>query len=190
LRAEKRARNALAKSRQPLVVTPTPIKHRHDLLCDGELSPAEMTMDELRLGRGLNEDGGAPLGGRRKVPQRIQTAITRELQKRLLSEFNKHGLDAINTIVDIMYGGEGAQTSHGQKDGVKKLEAAKYIIERIVGKIPDKMEVTQTVTVWDEMQHDVELFIDVEAIDVPETEPTPRARGPRTRPTRKAFLED
>lgn len=194
VRAEKRAEISLSRARRPLKVTPSPPKHRHDMLVDGELSPRDLTMDELRLGRGLS-DVGRPMSGRhRAVPLSIQNAVNRELQKRLLAEFNKHGQDAIDTIIDIMYQGEGAQISHGQKDGTKRLEAAKYIIERIVGKIPDKMEVTQNVTVWEGMQDDASLFVDVDVVeeinDVQAPEPRPRARGPRTRPNGKAISAD
>lgn len=160
-------------------------------LLDGYLDIRDLDMDELRLGRIKEHNGKFPVGGVVKLPPGLSTRIAREYRIRLQAEFDKYGKDAIDTITDVMYRGEGASAFQGQKDGVKRLEAAKYVIERIVGPIPSKSEVTTTVTVWEGMQETGGLFVDVDVTDieekkdVPSREPAPRTRGPRTRPRRQ-----
>lgn len=125
-----------------------------------------------------------------KIPGPLLQRIHRELNTRLLAEFHKYGIDAIETITDIMYRGEGASAYQGQKDGVKRLDAAKYILERIVGPMPTKSEISSTVTVWEGMQEDGTLFVDIESEEIlsePEAAPPARTRGPRTR--RKRAVE-
>lgn len=194
--SRKKRLDSIAKIRQPLVIEQSLIKDRHQQLLDGELLPSDMTFDELRLGRGLPEDGTIPRGRVKLVPIALQNSITREYHKRLLSEFNKYGLDAIETITDVMYRGEGASAFQGQKDGTKRLDAAKYIIERIIGPIPSKSEVTTNVTVWENLTEGGELFVDIEVDEIVEEEnapeerrSAPRKRGPRTRPARPPLSE-
>lgn len=167
-------------------------------LISGEISIHELTMDELRLGKLMNDEGKFVGGTPKPLPPVIVAQMRRELNTRLLDEFNKHGQDAIQTIIDVMYAGEGASSGPMQKDGTGRLKAAQYVIERIVGKIPDKLETTQNVTIWQGVAEGGDLFIDVEADDIQEAEVVqetksqagqgPRTgpkRGPRTRPQRK-----
>jgi hypothetical protein len=176
---------------------------RHQLLIDGSLQIEELDIDELQRCRIKNHEGKWPIGQPPVMPIPLQNRINRELQKRLLQEFQRYGIDAIETITDVMYRGEGASAFQGQKDGTKRLDAAKYIIERIVGPIPTKSEISQTVTVWEGMQESGGLFVDVEVTDLQEVEsvqeaesdartpaaPT-RKRGPRTRPSRPVAREN
>lgn len=167
-------------------------RDRHQQLIDGVIQVDDLTIEELQKGK-VKVDGKFC---QRKIPLGVSNRIARELNKRLLAEFNKYGIDAIDTITDIMYRGEGASAFQGQKDGVKRLEAAKYVIERIVGPIPTKSEVTQTVTVWEQMNETGGLFVDVEVENIQEVEsvqkaePAARKRGPRTRPRRASSEMD
>jgi hypothetical protein len=160
-------------------------------LLDGYLDVKDLDMDELRLGKIRNNDGSLPKGPAARLPPGLTSRIAREYRTQLQAEFDKYGKDAIDTITDVMYRGEGASAFQGQKDGVKRLEAAKYVIERIIGPIPSKSEVTTNVTVWEGMQETGGLFVDVDVTDieekknVPPREPAPRTRGPRTRPRRQ-----
>ena len=167
-------------------------------LINGEITVADLSMDELRLGKIAKEDGSMPNGPAKALPGNIVAQMRRELNERLLNEFNKHGQDAIDTIIEVMYAGEGASSGPMQKDGTGRLKAAQYVIERIVGKIPDKLETTQNVTIWQGVAEGGDLFIDVEADDIQEAEVVqetesrtrqgPRTspkRGPRTRPNRQ-----
>lgn len=162
-------------------------RDRHQQLLDGVIQVEDLTIEELQAGKVI-VDGVAC---RRAMPLPLQNRIHRALTKYLLDEFNKYGIDAIETITDIMYRGEGASAFQGQKDGVKRLDAAKYVLERIVGPMPTKSEISSTVTVWEGMQEEGTLFVDIEVediVDEPEATPPARTRGPRTR--RKRAVED
>lgn len=163
---------------------------RLDMLLMGDLSPADLDKDELRQGRPRGIDGtfrGRPP----KVPDAIQAAIKREFHKRLFDEINKHSFDAVETIVDVMHRGEGASAFQGQKDGTKRLDAAKYLLERVIGKIPDKTENTTEITVWQGLNETGGLFVDVDVeeirddaqrvLDVGTPGEVVRKAGPRTR---------
>lgn len=171
---------------------------RHEQLLHGYLEVSDLDKDELRLCR-IKEGGKMPRGRPRILPDSIKTKIQRELHKRLFDEINKHAFDAVDTIVDVMHQGEGASAFQGQKDGTKRFEAAKYLLERVVGKVPDKTENTSTVTVWQENLESGGLFVDVDAEEIHNDTPreleagtraekpqsTVRKAGPRTRPRKK-----
>jgi hypothetical protein len=172
--------------RRPSELSP---RSRYQDFLDGVVEIDDLDIEELQRVRIKDYDGKFN-GARQRIPLPLQNRMNRALQKYLASEFQKYGIDAIETISDVMYRGEGASAFQGQKDGTKRLDAAKYIIERIIGPIPSKTEVTTNVTVWEGLQETGGLFVDVEVTDMEEVnrvqkaEPAVRKRGPRTRPAR------
>jgi hypothetical protein len=181
------------KKRKKLEVVPSPSPphpeplSRHLQFIDGIIQVQDLDIEELQRARIKNWDGGWNRGPAPKMPGGLLQRIQRELNTRLLAEFNKYGIDAIETITDVMYRGEGASAFQGQKDGTKRLDAAKYVLERIVGPMPTKSEISTSVTLWEGIQEEGSLFVDIEAeeiYDEPETTPPARTRGPRTRRSR------
>lgn len=189
-KSQKQAQSDLSRQ------APEPLKPltRHQAFLQGIVTVEELDDDELSKGKIKGYDGTFARGNPR-IPPGLQNRIDRELRKRLLVSINKYGVDAIETIADVMYRGEGASAYQGQKDGVKRLEAAKYLLERIVGPIPSKSEISINATVWEGLVEEGGLFVDVDPADIEETieepedvetpEPPARKRGPRTRPRRK-----
>jgi hypothetical protein len=184
---------ALSIYKQEPEVLP-PKNSRYDDLVAGRIQVSDMDRDELRRAKLRNNDGTFSRGPARILPESVRNQITRELHRRLYDEINLHAFDAVDTIVDVMNQGEGASAFQGQKDGTKRLDAAKYLLERVIGKIPDKSEITQTVTVWEGLNETGGLFVDIDAEEIPNDPPREletgtqpevvRKRGPRTRPNR------
>jgi hypothetical protein len=167
-------------------------------LIDGDLAIEDLTYEELLRGKLMNKNGTFTGGVSQFIPRRFYTIMQRELVKRMTAQFHEQGQRAIEVMIEIMEEGEGASETieDGRggrittKAGTKRLEAAKYIIERIIGKIPDKTEINANVTVWEGLAEGGDLIIDVEVEDVPENPPPKRKARPRTRPIPRSDLEE
>jgi len=164
---------------------------RYAQFLDGTLTAEDFTDDEVIRGRLANAEGKFYGRPPKMVPSALTKALAGELQRRMNDRLRTHAFDAIDTIIEVMDLGEGASERHGQKDGTGRFVAAKYVLERIIGKIPDKVEINQNTTIWQGMQDGDGLLVDVESDQIEayeeaeitdETPPPPTRRGPRTRP--------
>lgn len=169
------------------VATALPLRYQEFL--EGTLNPRDLTWEELTRGQLADRNGHFSGRPPAVVPRTFHTACVREIQRRLNQRFAAAADEAVDTLVDVMRNGEGEQFSQFERGGTQRLAAAKYIIERVIGKVPDKLEVTENVTVWQGMQEGGELLVDIDAPDdvaVVEVEaiepPLPRRRARRTPP--------
>lgn len=107
---------------------------RTDLLVQGLLKPEELDNEELRRGYCRGPNGGfgrAP----RKVPRILRDIMMQEVFRRADEHLENHMFDLSKTVVDIATG-----TAYEPAD---RLNAAKWGIERIRGKLPDRVIHTQ-----------------------------------------------
>jgi hypothetical protein len=98
-----------------------------------------LTVEELVRGR-LKDTNGQFRGRPPKfVPREFQQACIRELFRRGQELWQKNYLEAIQAMTDIAAGrgklGEGATPG-------ERIKAAQFVIERLEGKVPDKLVVT------------------------------------------------
>jgi hypothetical protein len=167
------------------------ISDKMQRLLDGTLEFTDLTDEELRRGQLADKNGNFTGKPPDLIPRKFYNAMVRELTYRMNAKFREHALEAIDTVVDVMRNGEGEQFSQFERAGTGRLKAAELILNRVIGKVADKSEVSVDITTWQGLAENGELLIDVEATDLPEevetkalpSAPT-RARGPRTRPTR------
>lgn len=170
--------NALHVAMRDLAVAPVQ-SSRYKRFIAGELPVEELTMQELTKGQLMDRDGGWKGRPPEKIPHKYNAIILRELTSRMNQQFRTHAVDAIDTIADVMNNGEDVRHQ-------KRLDAAKYVVERIIGKIPDRLEVTENITVWQGLQEGDGLLVDLEddemeAEIVSETPaPAPRRKSART----------
>lgn len=115
-----------------------PPNRRMVQLIDGDLTVAELDDEEVAYGITKCDDGKFSAKAAyhsKKLPKKIQDEMQRELFARATRLLRGNVLASIEAIVEIA-------TSPGSEDR-DRMKAAQYIIERIQGKTPDVVQVTQ-----------------------------------------------
>jgi hypothetical protein len=102
-------------------------------------------LDDEELQRGqLRTKHGNFAGG---VPTIVPRDLRREQAKRLKDKFDEANLAALmpaRLVIEQIAAGDGWEIP-----AKVQLDAARYIIERSVGKVPDKVELTAEVKPWE-----------------------------------------
>lgn len=190
---------------------------RNDMLRLGFLKPEDLDDEEIAYGcaREYDEDPNVPLykhiarrqrrGGNKRrtnalsstqtsnqaqqLPLEIYTAIQQEHTRRANQYLRANVNEALNVITDIM----GDETCEPRD----RMDAAKYIIERVHGKTPEKVNVTVEKAPWEEVFTDLATVtrqvsrnlrtaqdnaqpgntIDAEVVPLGEAMPVPRQYG-------------
>jgi hypothetical protein len=135
---------------------------RWQALLDGDLAVEDLDDDEILSGRLKDASGRLSPKGANQIPRVLHEKMMRELFRRMNGVFAQHAGEAIETILDIMRNGEGEQYSQFEKSGVKRLAAAQYVVERIMGKLDTKTTVTVETTPWQDALESGELLVDIE----------------------------
>jgi|SRR5690348_10798708 len=179
-----------ANSKEQITLARSP---RWQALLAGDLKVEDLDDEELLKARLKDKHGRISAKGVNVVPRQLHEALTRELVRRMNGKFAEQLDAAIETIVEIMNEGEGAETTHfdergrpisKEKGGTQRLKAAIYVVERIMGKIESNTHVTIEATPWQEAVQSGELFVDLEepgVIDVEVVDDLPTPARTRTR---------
>ena len=124
------------------------------------------------------------------IPREFHDAVANELRRRMRQRLEALGLEAIDTVAQVMREGEGEQYDQYSRAGTGRLKAAQEVLNRVIGKVPDKVEARVELSPWEQMQGGADLVIDVEVLDeAPAVQPGPsndgrqlpgRTRGRRT----------
>jgi hypothetical protein len=170
---------------------------RWQALLDGDLAVEDLDDEELLRGKLRRADGKISAKGPREIPRQLHERLMRELKHRMDNKFAEHLDEAIETVLEIMRDGEGAETTEfdvngrplsREKGGTKRLAAATLVIERIMGKVEQKTTVSGEVTIWQQAVEGGDFLVDLEdppvvTAEVVDESPT-RARAPvrRRRP--------
>jgi hypothetical protein len=153
---------------RPARVYPTRHMHsltdRYEQLLDGRLTVDDLDDEEIIRGRLRNAHGdfrGSP-------PQLVPYTLHRALQDVLASRVERRIASSLPEIIDAMVE-VGKGTSNSRVTALPaQVQAATWLIERVIGKTPDKKIVEQTVTArWEEAAMEGRLFVDVDTIDQP-----------------------
>lgn len=145
-----------------------PPNKRMSQLLDGDLKVAELDDEEVAYGITKADDGKFSAKAAyhaTRLPKRLKDEMKRELFKRANRLLERNVLASINSIIEIA-------TEPGSEDR-DRLKAAQYIIERIQGKTPDVVQVSQEKP-WEvvlagvvagERPREVENAIDAEIVE-------------------------
>jgi hypothetical protein len=107
-----------------------------------ELDDKELHREQLR-----NKDGNFAGRGVEWVSKTLRRQIGAEIQRRYSMHFQERLRDAQDVYLDIM---QDTTASAGDR-----LRAAAYVQERIVGKVPDKVEISAEVRPWEGLVGDI-----------------------------------
>ena len=141
---------------------------RYKAFMAGEIKVEDLTLEELRNGA-INDEGYDY--ARRPpelIPRAFQQAVTREYQISLRQKFELMAARAIDVIGEVMEKGEGEQYDQYSRAGTGRLKAAQEIVNRVLGKVPDKVEATVALTPWEQLAAGAELITDVIVEDLPD----------------------
>lgn len=100
-------------------------------------------LDDDELGRGkLRDKNGQWRGGQGSLlPRDMVPEITRRLKERFDDRLRAELKNAQGVFLDIM--------NDDSADPKDRLKAAQYMMERLIGKVPDKVEVIAEVKPWE-----------------------------------------
>lgn len=104
-------------------------------LMAGEISVEELDEEELARGMCRNPDGSFPRKAPEMVPKVLHDRMVRELFARADEALRLNLLEAVNSVTKIATG--------ESVDPNVKLKAATWMFERLRGKVPDVVHVTQ-----------------------------------------------
>lgn len=107
----------------------------------GKIPIEELDNEELAEERLKNKNGTFAGGPPKAVPRALRKAMQTELQRRLALSVQSTAFEAVEVFAEAM-----RDTSADWRD---RMYAARYLHERVVGKIPEKMEVTAEVKPWE-----------------------------------------
>lgn len=136
-------------SRQLAALSP-----RYQKLATGEMSVEELDWEELLRGQLKNEDGHFSGAKPSILPRQMHEAIAREILLRAESKFRENYDVAMEAILGLI--------RSPRTPAREKLAAAQYVIERTIGKIPDKQDVQVSVSKFQELVEGGALVIDLE----------------------------
>lgn len=113
---------------------------------DGEIGVEDLTEEELITGR-LNAVDGSRRGRPPDlIPRQFHEALVRETLKRGRELMRSHFLSAIGALTEI--------ATNPKVDEGHRLRAINMVLERVAGKVPDKVEVHDRKSPFDQMLED------------------------------------
>lgn len=147
--ATKSARKARPPARKKIEVN---ISARMKALLDGELDVEDLDDEELIKGQLRADDGTFRGQPSLLIPRTMHQRIIRELVMRGDGKLKQYFNRALETHNEVMM--------NPRANPQARLEAARYIWERVAGKIPNEHVVTATVKKWEQMAD--EVLVDLE----------------------------
>jgi hypothetical protein len=126
-------------------------KSRYELLVEGELTVADLDDEEIRRGQTRNKDGGFSGRPPKAFPRALHDALRLEFQRRMNQKFQVAVDVAYITLLEV------ANNPRASADA--RVKAATALMERGLGKVPDKVFAEVAVKKFEE---NIEgLFVDV-----------------------------
>ena len=122
---------------------------RQDMFNNGLLTVADMDDEELRCGRMRDGNGRIPKVTKtmEMVPRDLYDEMVAEHQRRTHEKFRQQLDAALDTMVEIMTD----QTAEPRD----RADAAKYLMERVIGKTPERVQVAVAKAPWEEIAMEV-----------------------------------
>ena len=130
-------------------------KTRYQMLIDGDITIEDLDDEELRRGVCRNRSGNFSGRPPKTLPAKLVKAMQVEFRRRVEREFQEIAVDARNALHQIL------MDKRAQPQA--RVNAAALILERSVGKVPDKVEQDITVKSFED---EIEGLL----VDIPEDE--------------------
>lgn len=122
---------------------------RYEAFLSGELKVEDLDDEELRRGQLRDRDGGFKGRPSNVVPREFHKAIADELITRANGKMTRYIDVAVGVLMEI--------AENKRAPAVARNQAAIYLMERVVGKIPDKV---QQEIVMKKYENDLEAIVE------------------------------
>ncbi|QPX62629.1 hypothetical protein SEA_WOLLYPOG_80 [Arthrobacter phage Wollypog] len=122
-------------------------------LAEGRLKVEDLDWEELLQGRLKDSTGKFSGAAPAVLPRSFHTAIAQEIIIRAESKFRENFDDAMKALIGLV--------NNEKTPARERLAAAQYVLERVIGKIPEKQEIKSEVTVFDQLVNSGGLLIDL-----------------------------
>lgn len=122
-------------------------------LAEGRLKVEDLDWEELVQGRLKDVTGKFTGAAPAILPRVFHERIAQEIIVRAESQFRQNFDGAMTALLGLV--------NDPRTAARERLAAAQYVIERVIGKIPEKQEVKQSITVFDQLVQSGELLIDL-----------------------------
>lgn len=106
----------------------------------GAIPITELDDDELSKLRLRNREGNLASSGPRSLPRSFVQSHARELVSRNETKMKEHVLKATQVYIDIIESDTASPAD--------KMKAAEYLQNRVLGKVPDRVQLTAEVKPW------------------------------------------
>lgn len=123
-------------------------------LAEGRLKVEDLDWEELTRGQLRDKNGGFTGRKPAMLPRNWHDAISAEIVRGATAQFRKNFDSTMDVLVKMAL--------DPRTPAREKLAASQYIIERVIGKIPDKQEIKQEITVFDEAVANGSFLVDLE----------------------------
>ena len=145
------------------------MSQRYEDLMNGTLSVEELDDEECVRGQLRASDGSF----RGRPPK----AVPRELYLKMQSEAAKRWENKLKGMVDLSIEALGKLVTGGRSEMVR-YQAAVYLVERTMGKIPDKVQVSAEIKRWEDVASNILVDLgEAKAIDEPKEKPNEEETG-------------
>jgi hypothetical protein len=122
---------------------------RQDMFNNGFITVEDLDDEELRLGMCRLPNGKFPPRAKR------DEHIPRDLYDEMVIEHQRRSNENFRQALDVAIGAMVECVSDPTAEWRDRNDAAKYVIERVMGKTPDKVQVAVTKAPWEELMGDV-----------------------------------
>lgn len=122
-------------------------------LAEGRLRVEDLDWEELTRGQLRDASGGFRGSKPAMLPREWHDAITAEIVKGAQAQFRVNFDSTMNVLV--------AMALNPLTPAREKLAASQYIIERVIGKIPEKQEIKSEISIFDSAVANGDFLVDL-----------------------------
>ncbi len=139
-----------------------PMSDRYRRLLEGEMTVDDLDDEEILRGMLRDKNGSFKGSPPRVVPHTMHAALRSAMETRAQRRLAAAMPEVLDELVKVATGKRfGA--------GESQVKAAALIMDRVFGKVPDKVDTTLTVTAkWEEAATAGRLFVDIESAPIPQ----------------------
>jgi len=153
------------------------VPDRYQQLIDGVITIDDLDEEEIIRGQLRDQNGHFSGHPPRAIPWTLHDALRATMEKRMQRKLMSSLPEVLDSLV---------RTARYDRSGAARVAAAQLILDRTLGKVPDKAEITTTVTAkWEDAAKGGRIFVDLDAdvVDADVVEPEPEATEETTEET-------
>lgn len=120
------------------------IPDRYQAFLDGEITIDDLDEEEIMRGQLRNKEGTFAGRPPHMIPRTLATALVARQKEIIQTEMAALVLPAMRTLVEVM------NKAHPQPGDNAKVQAAKLVLERNLGKVPETVQLTAEIKTWEQ----------------------------------------